>query len=59
MAEDNNFGIPPSIEDRVWLMENGYIAKDEKLIAKYHSAKRFARQTFLEEMKEVDGFRSQ
>jgi len=52
----DRWGVPPSIDDRVWMMERGFIERDERLLDKYYSAKRNAKQMFIQSMKDVDGF---
>ena len=52
------WGCPPSTADKVWMMEEGLIPRDEKLIERYYHQKKLARQSFYEEMKDVDGFTS-
>jgi len=55
---NERWGIPASIDDRVWMMERGMIKKDEELLTKYYSAKAYAKQMFIESMKGVDGFQA-
>jgi len=38
------------------MMEQGIIPRNERLLDKYYSAKRNAKQMFIQSMKDVDGF---
>ena len=51
------FGNLPTLSDIVWLMEEGWLERNEELILKYKRAKESARHSFYEEMKDVDGFK--
>jgi len=50
------WGIEPSLEDKIWLMEQGIMPKNKDLMNKYYSAKAYAKQQFLNSMKGVSGF---
>jgi len=37
----DRWGAPPSTDDRIWMMERGFIERDERLLDKYYSAKAY------------------
>ena len=51
-SERPRWGIPASLADKVWLMENGHLPRDEALIDKYKHQKYLATLAFYEQMEQ-------
>ena len=54
----NHKFIQAGMADKVWLMEQGYMPRDEALIDKYYHQKYLAKLAFYEQMeKDIPGWK--